>query len=363
MEGCGCQTPSIAEIITSMQKPSNEKTNSGAFQRWRKIASISAVVYLVGAIVVCLAGSPDFRATIQEWFSTLTPEPGIQLLSNMVYFSGSEPNVPTEFHTGDLYLPESAEGNSSSKNEKQPSDRSSPGNLRPAIVVVHGGSWSTGSKNDLPETMIARYFARHGIVAFSINYRMLGHGGEFPADVVDTKRALVFLVENAAKWRIDPARLIVTGTSSGAYAAMMAAYTPNETPFFIETKDSGRLPKVRAVLSFYGPTEFDKLSSNKFLQKYLQKDAGSYEKKLKVCSPITYSETAVPTFFAHGTADQNVPIQQSIDLARALGQEHIPCELVRIEGADHFVGGASRVLVLDRMMIFLDRILYSKSLQ
>lgn len=342
---------------TSDQPNPTTTSRGAALQRWHKIVSLAVAGCLVGAIGICVVASPDFRDTIGEFVTSFGPEPGVDILRNVTYY----PPLPEKaarpapgagrLYQGDLYLPNT--------------DPEKKGPPRPAVVVVHGGSWSSGSKDDLPESMISRYFARHGMVALCINYRLLGEGGEFPADVVDVKRALAYLARFASEWNIDPQKLVVTGTSSGAYAALMAAYTPDEKPFLISEKDWIKVAKVRAVLSFYGPTEYDKLATNKYLQKYLEKDKdpAAYNEKLKQCSPITYVKTAVPTFLAHGTEDCNVPIQQSIDLATLLGREKVPCEFVRIEGASHFVGGASRALVLDRMRDFLNRVFQSKSLQ
>lgn len=338
--------------------PSEPKAKS-SLQKWHKILCAFVLVCVLGSILVTVIASPDFRDTIGEFFVTLSDEPGITIRKDVAYYQSKAPDARqpnNTFNIGDLYLPETEHFTQSSGNAKQ---------LRPAVVVVHGGSWCMGSKNDLPESMIARYFAKHGMVAFSINYRLLDHGGEFPNDVVDVKRAIDFIREHAQEWNVDPEKIVVTGTSSGATAAMMAAYTPDDGLFAPDsaTKSKTRELPICAVLSFYGPTNFEQLSTNTYLKRYLQPAPGTYEQKLKQCSPITYANSAVATFFAHGTVDENVPLQQSVDLARLLTERKIPCEFVKIEGAGHFVGGASRALVLDRMLSFLQRRFAEKPLQ
>ncbi|MCS7193296.1 MAG: alpha/beta hydrolase, partial [Armatimonadetes bacterium] len=43
-------------------------------------------------------------------------------------------------------------------------------NLRPAVLVIHGGAWRSGDKRQL--RTIAELFARRGYVAAAINYRL-----------------------------------------------------------------------------------------------------------------------------------------------------------------------------------------------
>ena len=320
------------------QASSVDNKTAATWAKRRKLATCAALGCLFVALVVCVAGSPDLYETMLEFLSTFQAEPGVSVERDLIYFSTPEAGVPAELHSGDLYLPVNNQV------------------ARAAVVVVHGGSWCAGSKNDLPETIMSRFFSLFGFVVFNINYRTLDHGGQFPADVIDVKRAVAFLLSNKDRWHIDSQRLVTTGTSSGSYAAMMAAYTPNVKPFAVDELPVGSKLKIFAVGSFSGPTDFEKLSANKYLQKYLQKMSGSYAERLKKASPITYAKTGVPTFFAHGSEDNNVPLQQSVAMAAALGKEHIDCTFVRIEGAGHFVGGNSRRLVLERMLNFLTRL-------
>lgn len=73
-------------------------------------------------------------------------------------------------------------------------------------------------------------------------------------------------------------------------------------------------------------------------------------------SPLTYGRTAVPTFFAHGTADHNVPITQSTAMAAVLQRNGIRAEVVAVEGASHWFGPVTRELVLARVVVFLDQV-------
>ncbi len=47
----------------------------------------------------------------------------------------------------------------------------------------------------------------------------------------------------------------------------------------------------------------------------------------------------------HGTADTDVPYEQSTMMAAALAEHDVPHELVTVEGAEHGLAGADRATV------------------
>jgi acetyl esterase/lipase len=284
------------------------------------------------AVIVCIAGSPDLSDTIFEFLSNFEEQKDLKVIRDISYVSPFDAS-----RTGDIYLANQGRA------------------LRPAVVIVHGGSWSQGSKQDLPETVIARYFARQGFVSFSINYRLLGNGGEFPTDILDVKEALAFLVANKEKWHIDPDRLALIGSSSGATAAMLAAYAPN-TGVFASANYKRQHVKVAALASFSAPIDLSTLASNPYLKQYLKGCKGTSEQEqYREISPIAYVNTAVPSILVHGTIDKNVPFSQAINMAQKLKENHVPVELITVEGAPHFIGGRSRKIALDKILKFFVR--------
>src|SRR5438132_4753746 len=77
---------------------------------------------------------------------------------------------------------------------------------RPAILLVHGGSWREGDKSNFTED--AMKLAQLGYVAFSINYR-LAPAHPFPA-AVDDVRSAVGWVRGPAQvktYKLDPKRV------------------------------------------------------------------------------------------------------------------------------------------------------------
>ncbi len=287
------------------------------------------------ATFAAVALSPDLSESISDYVASFLPDKSIKIERAIPYVSQSDHQ-----RLGDLYLPLTAIG------------------PYPAVVMVHGGSWVKGDRGDIGEVGTARYLASKGFVAFVIDYRLAGAGGEFPNDVLDTRLALDYLWSNKEKWNLDPKQLYVDGSSSGATTAMLAGYLPDE---FFADKSTFQRKDIRAVVSFSGPTDLVKLSSNPYLKSYIQtysqasKNGGS-DAGLAEASPINHATTAIPTVFIHGTADRNVPIAQSLAMASALKSNCIPFKFITVEGADHFLGLRSRKLALEQALQFLSKL-------
>ena len=110
---------------------------------------------------------------------------------------------------------------------------------RPAIVWVHGGSFSGGSKTSGELVDEATTFAKLGFVNVSINYRLESPGcsGSFSncgqaiqEALTDAQTAVRFMRTNAATYGIDPNRIAIGGSSAGGITALNVGYASAEDP-------------------------------------------------------------------------------------------------------------------------------------
>jgi acetyl esterase len=121
---------------------------------------------------------------------------------------------------------------------------------RPAVMYVHGGAFSTLSKDT--HRVMALNFAARGYVVFNINYR-LAPEAPYPAPLEDAAAALEWVTRNAHRFGADPARIVLAGESAGANiitALMVSATEPRPEPFARRIFDMA--PPVRAALPIYG---------------------------------------------------------------------------------------------------------------
>ena len=89
----------------------------------------------------------------------------------------------------------------------------------PVMVFIHGGGWRQGDKGQATEK--GRFFAEHGHVFVSVNYR-LSPAVQHPTHIEDVIRALAWVKTEIAAYGGDPARISVMGHSAGAHLAALA---------------------------------------------------------------------------------------------------------------------------------------------
>jgi len=84
------------------------------------------------------------------------------------------------------------------------------GKLRPAVVLIHGGGWSSGNKTmDAP---MATFLATKGFVCAMVEHR-LSPEALYPAAIIDLKTAIRWLRKNAVPYSIDTSKIAVLGCS------------------------------------------------------------------------------------------------------------------------------------------------------
>ena len=82
------------------------------------------------------------------------------------------------------------------------------------------GAWRSGSKKEVKRQGIL--FARHGFVAFAINYRKAPRH-VFPAQINDCQCGLAFIRDNAARFGVDKNKICAWGYSAGGHLVALLA--------------------------------------------------------------------------------------------------------------------------------------------
>ena len=204
----------------------------------------------------------------------------------------------------------------------------------PAVILVHGGGWSGGDKGGGPKkgymAPMHELLSAAGFAWFSINYR-LSPEFRYPAAVEDVETAIRWLKAHAAEYRIDPRRIALSGESAGGHLVAMAAVRANSAT------------RVAAVVPFYGVFDFVAETRRRngaipsFTKLFGRETLDDTMLKLMHdASPINFVKADLPPFLLlHGTADQSVAYQQSVDMQSRLRAAGVPCELITIKNGPH----------------------------
>ncbi len=217
-----------------------------------------------------------------------------------------------------------------------------PAQPRPIVIVIHGGSWSGGTKSDFAQ--YDRWLAAGGRVVFDVEYRLADANNRFPAAIEDVKCAIGWAKRNAATYGADPARIALLGRSAGGQLALLAAYTPNALalPPTCLAPDT----TVKAVISLYGPTDLvwgyshparpDVINGPQTLENYMGGSPTTAAAAYALAAPIEHiSATTPPTLLFHGGHDQLVGHQHAEHLVTKLKGAGVPFGYTYLPWANH----------------------------
>ena len=199
----------------------------------------------------------------------------------------------------------------------------------PAAVLVHGGGWVAGDKQQYI-TYIFDPLSKAGFAWFSINYR-LAPKYQFPAPADDIEQAIRFVKAHATEYEIDPQRIALIGESAGG---QLVSYVG------VRNQPGSR---VAAVVSLYGIHDFitAAMEWKPFPHEVLdllgikQVNADTAPLLIKA-SPVMYvNKNSPPFLLIHGSKDEDVPYDQSVEMCARMKQVEARCDLITIPGAPH----------------------------
>jgi acetyl esterase/lipase len=214
------------------------------------------------------------------------------------------------------------------------------------VIVVHGGSWSGGTRNDFPQWN--RWLAEQGYTVFDIDYRLAPQPNYLTA-TGDVKCAVRWVKEHAAEFKIAPERIVLMGRSAGAHLALLAAFSAGDARFPATCQDSETSENVRAVVSLYAPIDllwaYDN-PANRFvidgpatLSRFLggsPHESKEIRERFILASPTAHvTEKTPPTLLIHGGRDQLVRFENMNFLAEKLRQANAPHKTLFIPYAQH----------------------------
>lgn len=227
----------------------------------------------------------------------------------------------------------------------------------PVVLVVHGGFWRQRYGIEYADPL-CRNLISCGVAAAAVEYRRVSRpfaesnrgrlvdpsGGGWPMTLTDIARAvdsLDTLGQLMARGRLDCSRVVAVGHSAGGQLAAWLAHRGAlrvGLPGAVEPGDS-RVPILggvcqAAVLDLVAAA--DQRTGGTAVVDLMGGSPGSVEQRYRHASPITYVGDGARLCLLHGTADDEVPVDQSrryLASARSAGD---PVELIELDGIGHY---------------------------
>jgi len=227
---------------------------------------------------------------------------------------------------------------------------------RPVLVWIHGGALMFGSRA-FPPYRLLDLCRVAGCAVVSIDYR-LAPDETLPAIIEDLEDAFAWIREEGpALFAADPDRIVVAGGSAGGYLTLASGYRVQ--------------PRPAALVSFWGygalntfdaepsehyrtsqplVTEEEAWSEGGNLYLYLRQN-GLWTHVVAGFDPVTEYEQLTeyapvdnvtadypPTLLIHGDADNDVPFEESVTMAKALARNDVTHELMLVPNGSHGLG-------------------------
>lgn len=201
----------------------------------------------------------------------------------------------------------------------------------PVMIMIHGGGWTQGDKADFAAFVDTMKRRLPSYAIFNITYRLSANGQNlFPSQEQDVKQCIEYINSKRNEYSIS-SKYVLIGASAGGHLALLQSYKYT-SPI-----------KVKAVVSFFGPTELTQLYNNPpnaLIPLLLFTVTGTnptvnpaiYQQS----SPSTFAvSTSPPTLLIHGGLDPLIPASQSTFLRDKLNTVSVPNQFVFYPNGGH----------------------------
>ena len=224
---------------------------------------------------------------------------------------------------------------------------------RPVLMLIHGGGFVGGTKQQEPLVDMAHYYSARGFVVFSIDYRLRDNKGTVPQEWIegssdipptnlgqffaiypaqrDAKAALRWIVANAHNYNINTDYITIGGGSAGATTSIGIGVSDlgdykdelslNED-FTLSSTNLFETYEVKTILDFWG-------------------SANTIEVLELIYGYERFDSNDPALFIAHGTEDTTVPFSSAEDLKNICETNEIDFVYYPLEGKGHGPWGAT----------------------
>lgn len=187
-----------------------------------------------------------------------------------------------------------------------------------AIILVHGGGWISGSKEN--QRPMAESLASAGFVTMAINYR-LSDVAKYPAPLEDIDDAVNYLKKNRKKYKLDQSKIVILGASAGAQLATLYGVKSNKISTIIN---------VDGIVSFIHQEAEEGTYASYFLG-YTKQDNFALWKE---ASPLEYVNSKTPPTLFINSSQPRFRAGRD-DMIKKLNDYHILNEAHEIDNSPH----------------------------
>lgn len=300
-------------------------------RRRRKTGKVIGIFFLV--LMIVIAGGMVAKKVLFKEKATCSPQQHLNIVTEV------QPEVKL---VQDICYKQSNQN-------KCYMDIAFPAEKSPLIVMVHGGSWVRGSKEEMKNVQLS--LAAAGYTVANVDYDMLRLEDYFNGELESMlsieesiERAISYLVQHAGEYNIDPDNIVlVGGSSSGQTCGNLAErIARKEKDYGYDLKGlilASGATDLRYLIYNEGGSE-DAMGVDVILMPFVF--TGEYDsdpiteiKKIDVRENLT--ELLPPILLIHGNQDDRIPQRVSENLYEDLLDMGVSAELLIAKGVGHAI--------------------------
>lgn len=245
--------------------------------------------------------------------------PKYEVFSNLTYSDASERNVM------DIYVPAEAY-------EKEENG---------CILFIHGGSWSSGSKDEMFGECVA--LANEGYITATMSYTLINDANRDTYSVMTVLDEITLAIEEIKKFSeekgLNITKLATSGYSAGAHLSMLYSYSradESAIPLAFAANKVGPSDFTTQAWGEAGPRIAKMLAGTAITEEYMKQDK---EKDLiELVSPVYYVKgNSIPSLFAYGGKDKTVPVGNAESVKKAFEESGAVYDFILFPYSDHIL--------------------------
>lgn len=204
-----------------------------------------------------------------------------------------------------------------------------------AMVICPGGGYGGLAPHE--GEAYAWFLRDHGIAGFVLKYRLSSAGYRHPVMLQDVSRALRTVRANAEKWKLDPKRIGIMGSSAGGHlASTLLTHFDSGKPDSEDPIERQSSRPDLGILCYPVITMGDWTHMGS--KKNLLGENPSPELVKELSNELHVTKETPPTFVFHTAEDKGVPVENALMFASALRKQGVPFDLHIYEKGPHGMG-------------------------
>lgn len=209
-----------------------------------------------------------------------------------------------------------------------------------AVLICPGGGY--GGVSQIKEgSEVAQWFNELGVSAFVLYYRM--PNGHHKIPLKDAQTAMSIIRKRANEWNIDKSKIGIMGFSAGGHLASTVGThfkSKKERPAFM-------------ILGYPVVTMMKDMTHGGSRNNLIGKNPTDEVIKL-YSNELQVTEKTPPTFIFHAKDDKVVPIENSLQLQKALQDNKVTVTMFTFDEGGHGFGMRKKGIGADKWPEFLE---------